>query len=806
MSSPEDRENDLGITARLDEPTSRLLVSYNGKVIMRFILPSLTVFEPGSVRTRRVIAWDFIRRQSLHEEKMSQWASRISPEGTQEFMLNAGRTGASVAISVNHPSPEHLILKITAAPEHSFMRLSWNTPRQEQWLGFGEHTHTIRPPAKFDSWVEEGPIGVGGLSRWLKWLPFVPFPKGPYPSYASLPLWLSSQGYSAWFESFAMMRWTLGTTLRTAEIWDTHVVLHIVAGNTPLEVLQQQFAVLGRPSLPPPWAFAPWAESVQGQDEALKTAAVLRQHRIPASAIWIEDWMGSQQDAKRFWMRPLKHRADTTLYPSFPTLSSALHAQGFRMLGYFCPEVTAGSTLYAQADQDRMLVRNEEGRPCRIDILGIEHGELDLTGPDASRWVQRHLFDPAYALGFDGWMADFGEYLPGSSQMADGSTGWETHNRYPLLWQAIHRNFWEEKRPDGDYVFFVRSGWIGTQALAPVFWGGDSDTDFEEADGLPTVIPELLSAQIAGFFYWATDIAGYMTFGLTHPSNRLLFWRWAELAALLPVMRTHHGTARPRNWNFRKDAPTLELYGRYSRLHTALYPYFHHLATVSSRLGHPLVRALYLQFPDDPVTWTLDQQFCLGDLLLAAPVTHAALRHTFYLPAGRWRCWWTGAVAAGGQNVTADVPADRLPLYIRHDSIVPLLEGAVNLETGAMEGIVDSLATIEQGPGVDLDSALTTLTLYANVSERSFTQDIFLPEGTQLRCEYQAGRRDGLPGPPALPPEHREHLPHGADFAATFKVMAGEIQQIFIGKGMLSLHPTLGSHPRVYIIRWWGDA
>ncbi len=801
--------NDIGshIFWTFDKKSASLLIAQGDRVLMHCDLSQWATISPGHLSVKRVIAWDFVKTLRDRIHLMTQWKD-IQEANKEIIHLGDDHDTFHITLTLTQVAPWHITVKIAASCPNNFIRIVWKTAKDESWHGFGEHTHTIRPPAQFDSWVEEGPIGLGWLSRLFKHTPWFPFPKGPYASYASLPLWLSSAGYSAWFTSFQRIRWHLKHTVRYATVWSSETTLHVIHGYTPKEVLNRQFSVLGSPVAPVAWAWAPWNDSIQGQQSALNLADFLRDHRIPSGAIWIEDWMGSHQDPRRFWMRPLTHRVDTRLYPDLPKLSQTLHAKGFRLLGYFCPEITQGTNLYHEAQRADVLVKDAEGRPLVITILNINHGQLDLTHPFAYTWIHDHLLFPALRLGFDGWMADFGEYLPLDAQLADGTTGSESHNRYPLLWQDIHRRFWRQYRSDDQYVFFVRSGWIGTHRLAPLMWGGDSDTDFEEGDGLPTVIPEALSAQIAGFFYWTTDISGYMSFGLTRPSTKSLFIRWTQLASVLPVMRTHHGTAAPRNWRFDRDSETLDIYALYARLHTSLYPYFYHLKTVASDLHWPLIRPLYLEFPEDPMSWQIDRQFMLGDGLLIAPVvTRKSLRHSIYLPPGKWRSWWTHRILEGPGWIEESVPLSQLPLFIRHPFFLPLWEGIPvrHKKDGMirMEGVVDSLDPIFEGPGTNSNQASDYLALYLSVSDQAWQQQMGLVDGGTLDLEFQPTpgleKSLGLP-----PPVFSHHFPKGASFGTCVVLEPGEVREIPIHSGLMILKVSKDSRKRQYILRWWG--
>lgn len=779
---------------RLQGDPWRLVVGSQDAALLKLPLALLGVAPAGRVHVTHRIAWDFIKESALKRSRVIP--PREPQDGASRMVFATTDPGTRVRVDVTQSEPWHLAIRISSNnPQMNRIDLGFLTEPEEHWLGFGEHSHPIRPPARFDSWVEEGPVGLGRWSRWLQFTKRVPFPKGPYASYASLPIWLSSQGYSAWFDNRELLRWAMTSRQRQVTAWSTNLQLHVVVGSNPLEILARQFQVLGTPPIPPAWVFGPWNDSVRGQESAASLVDFLRSHRIPSSALWVEDWMGSWENPQRFWMRPLSHAIDSSSYPDLPNFSDRLHRTGVRLLGYFCPELTEGSPLYQEALEQGLLVKMPDGSPARIDVLGIQHGELDLSHPKAAEWFIARCLTPALNLGFDGWMADFGEYLPPLAQLADGSTGWSRHNEWPLLWQQLHRRFWDGVRKDGDYTFFVRSASLGSHTVAPVMWGGDSDTDFERADGLPTVIPQVLTAQLAGFFYWSTDIAGYMTFGVTKPSTKALFCRWTELGALLPVMRTHHGTARPRNWNLLRDEETTKIYARYARLHTALYPFWHHLAY---QTGQPIIRALALEFPNDAVTWTLDQEFLIGHTLLVAPVvTKRSQRHRVYIPDGSWRYWWSPRVDVGPTWIHLDVALDQIPIWIRQGYALPVLEGASATERP--EGIVDSLAAISEGPGVDLAEALRVITLYA-WGPIAHDQTIEIPGGGCVTLDSGPASSTKLARWGA--PHHQDHLPQGFPDGGKLVMEPGMSVLVNTAHGEVRITVSPDSPTRTYIIRW----
>lgn len=730
--------------------------------LMRWDPSTLAVGRTERVTVRRVIAWDFFHEHRRRFCSVGGDGSAPTEEAPLMLRDRDGVPRATLAFETRDPG--HVVFRLTATdPSVNRLRWGWTAAAEDTLLGFGERTHPIRARAAFDNWVEEGAVGLGPLSPFVRWTGRVPVPKGPYTSYAPMAWWLSSTGYVGWLETPARVRiWRRPGRVET-EIWDATVTGHVVVGETPAEALARALDCIGRPACPPPWVFAPWNDSVRGENEALKLLDLLRRERIPSSALWIEDWMGSWEDERRFWMRPLSHHLDRDLYPHLEDLAASARARGFRLLGYFCPEVTEGSDLYREAAAAGHLVRNQDGSLVSVNILGVRHGELDLTREATRAWIKARMLEPARALGFDGWMADFGEYLPVTARLADGSDGWKTHNRYPALWQSLHREFWQAARPDGDYTYFGRSAGLGAQSVVAVKWGGDSDTDFDCADGLPTVVCQMITAGLSGLPFWATDIAGYMTFGLTRPVDRELFIRWCELGALAPVMRTHHGTARPRNWKFTTDRQTLAIYRRYARLHTALFPYLYALAREASGPGLPIVRALALGYPQERAAWSIHDQYLLGPDLMVAPVVRRGHRgRHLWIPPGTWIDWWTGAGFQGPGRVAVSAPLDRIPLFVRGGSWLPVFEGAVREGGQALrpDGVVDTLVAADAPGLTDWSVANQAITVIGAGAPPPWAE-LTLFDGTRLAISSRAAGSTAreVPAIPARAPAARDHLP-----------------------------------------------
>ena len=798
------------LTLTVTEHPLRIVLSRQGTPVMVWSSETLAVLHVSGVSARHVLAWDFLRERRLSRRPLRHLISEHQDGADHILELGCLPHQVDVCLRFHWHSSHRLSwhMQAIAPPDSGQIHLAWGFKTRDPHIlrGFGQRTRPMTTKAHFDTWVEEGAVGLGPLSPLLRWTGRVPFPKGGYTSPAPLSWWLSNQGYVAWLDTSSMVRFRLSANRLEATIWSASATGQILTFTDPLEGLEQSSAILGRPSLPPPWIFCPWNDSVGGEDHARDLVHLLRDRRIPSSAIWIEDWMGSQQNIRRFWMRPLSHQLDRDLYPSIESFSRECHQLGFRLLGYVCPELTRGTMLYQEALAGQHLVVDQGGLPVDIRILSVSHGELDLSQERTRHFIAQRMLAPLMNLGFDGWMADFGEYLPVDSRLGNGASGWESHNRYPLWWQEVQQNFWRQARPEGDFVYFTRSASLGCQSTTSVMWGGDSDTDWDRGDGLASVIPQLLSAGISGFPYWATDIAGYMSFGLTRPSTRELFIRWMQLGALCPVMRTHHGTARPLNWNFQKDEETLRQYTRYTRLHTALAPYWYALAQEAAERGLPIARPLFLQFPEHAPAWTVSDEFLVGNDLLVAPVIRpGARRRRLWLPPGSWRHWWQGITMSGPGWVEISADLNELPLFIRHGSMLPLFEGRARLEPPdqyQLDGLVDTLA---EADGLnDWRELNRSLTLLLTEFTPCAPADLHLGDGTRIRLGHHQAASSPAPQRNAPAPDHHDHLPAGSALGLAVFLAPGQSTRLTVNGQTFGLSIE-GGPARWYILRRLGN-
>lgn len=593
-------------------------------------------------------------------------------------------------------------LKVSlAAPDSTKNRVvqSFACASTDRFFGLGTLVHGTQHRGEvIPLWTSEQ--GVGKIRRKT---PTDGFPvKGDvHDSYFPVPFVLSSRGFGLLVHNSHRSLFHLCSQAApdrfAVETWSGSLSYTLVDGPSLTTVLERLTAVTGRPKALPAWAMAPWIDVIKGKSAVQSAAATLRKEQIPASAIWSEDWIGGEDKMGGYHLK-YQWSEDSTLYPDLKGLIATLHGKGFRFLGYFNPFIEKGYPLWDEAHQKGHVIKDANGQTLSFSgVFSTPTTLPDLSDSKVVAWYQGYA-EKALDLGMDGWMADYAEWLPIAAKQSDGKAGDEAHNLYPLLWQKANREVFDRKRPTGDYVFFVRSGWTGTGGLAPVAWAGDQQTEFGGYDGMASVIPICVNAGLSGMPIMTHDIGGYSTVGVAHRTKEL-FFRWAALAAYSPVMRTHHGAEAAQNWQWDQDAETLAFFGAMARLHVSLFPYRYSLVKEAAAKGLPLMRHLVLHHANDPLAADVKDEFLLGPSLLVAPVMQEnATSRTVYLPSGTtWFNLGTHQRVTGGQTVTVTADLKTIPVFGRAGAIIPLFRTAVDTLDRVTDGTVKDLDDAETG-------------------------------------------------------------------------------------------------------------
>ena len=534
------------------------------------------------------------------------------------------------------------------------------------FLGFGAQYGTLDQRGEsFELFLSEQGIGRRASA-----------PRGlvngdEHTTYFPMPYWLDLRGFGVLVDADVRMNADLCASdperasieVETRERFDVHVF----QGPRPMEVITQLGDLVGRPALPPDWAFSPWIGIQGGRTAVLAERDRLRAAGVPFSALWAQDWSGRREFAPGRFGVNYRWVPDETLYPDLAGMVDELHEGGIRFLAYANPFVVTENLHFDPMASAGLLIENPMGMPYAFLSVLTQASIPDFTRPETYAYVEGFLGTMTRptsmgGLGIDGWMADFGEWIPPDARFADGSDGMAGHQGYPRAWHRASRESFERERPDGDWVMFTRSGWTRSHDAVQIVWIGDQEADWSVEDGLPTVLPAMLNLGVSGIPFVTHDIAGFSG----GPSTKELFLRWTELGAFTPIMRTHEGLLRLANWRWSSDAETTAHFRRFARIHEALGPELVRLAAEAATTSRPMLRPLALMYPEDPGSRAVTTEMLLGDDLLIAPVlAEGVTRASVYLPPGAWFHVWTGTRYEGGTSIDIDCPIGSPPVFSR---------------------------------------------------------------------------------------------------------------------------------------------
>jgi sulfoquinovosidase len=596
-----------------------------------------------------------------------QAPTTLAVDGASATLYDADRMALGEAQFAENAVSGTLRIRWSAAdPAANRLGLGADCTDDDHFLGLGLHAMDVDHVGQsFPLWVSEP--GIGKVETEVPSADW--YVKGTRHA-TSLPMpWLlrPHQNHGLLLDALSRVDMDLCDTdpaTFRAVAWDRDSLdIHFVTGESGMDVVSARTRLTGTPPLPPRWAFGPWNDALKGPAEVSRVATALREAGASTGAIWTEDWRGSFESALTGYHPGHDWDLDPELYPDADAFAAELRSNGFAWLSYFAPFVSEDTDAWDDAVEQDVLIKDEAGEIYTFQgALFQRASTVDLSTEAGRAWATAQM-DASLDHGFAGFMADFAEWLPVDAVLADGSTGWEAHQRYPEWWQEAAL----DAVGDRDAVSFSRSGWTNTPGLAQVTWAGDQRTSFDTDDGLPTVVAMGLGAGASGIGVFTHDIAGYQSIG-NDPSDKELWLRWAALGAYTPIMRTHHGAFGEGNWAFDEDEETLAAWVSLTREHMRLLPYRYGLAANAASTGEPSVFPPVLLFPDDDPA-RMDG-WMLGSALFIAPVIErGADTVDVTLPPGpTWTRWHTGEPASSG---AVSVPWGEIAVFAASGTTVP---------------------------------------------------------------------------------------------------------------------------------------
>lgn len=503
-------------------------------------------------------------------------------------------------------------------------------------------------------------------------------------TYINIPFFLSTKGYGLFLNSAAETDWQIATTDAGAlqfSVFEPQMDYFVLCARTPKEILKRYCDLTGYSKLPPVWSFGLWMSrnSYTSWDMTEDIARETRAHDIPCDVLHLDTaWFSSD------WNCDLKFSA--VRFPDPEKHMKKLKEQGFHVSLWqynFIPP-RPDNDHYKEADEHGYLAKDESGKRYRLPVEGgwSDDAIIDFSSPDARAWYAEKIRS-LIRMGAGAIKTDFGEGIPEAARYAciDGKY---FHNLYTLVYNGTV--FDACKDVTGENLVWARSGTAGSQRF-PIHWGGDSQCTFE---ALASTLRGALTAGISGIPFFSHDIGGFI--GL--PDDEL-YVRWAQLGLFSSHSRCHGAgdTTYREPWRFSKEA--CDIFRFYDKLRYSLMPYIYGEAKDSVRTGLPMMRALWLEYPEDRNVRQIDDEYLFGRSLLIAPVLTPLSQSTVrdvYLPEGVWYDYFTKEkLISRGQWITRKVRLDTLPIFVKQGARLEYCAEGTSLVNGYGEVVKTEL-------------------------------------------------------------------------------------------------------------------
>ncbi|MPY19733.1 alpha-xylosidase [Paenibacillus glucanolyticus] len=583
---------------------------------------------------------------------------RKGPEWSVHFYRGGERITGSRAKSMAH---------IVEDGGQAYMREELDLGVGEWVYGLGERfTSFVKNGQAVDIWNQDG----GTSSE---------------QAYKNIPFYITNKGYGVFVNQPDLVSFEVASEkVKKVQfsVPGESLEYFIIDGPDPKGVLDKYTNLTGKPALPPAWTFGLWLSTsfTTQYDEDTVNSFVdgMLERNIPLQVFHFDC----------FWMKGLNwtdFQWDEEVFPDPEGMLKRLKEKGLKICVWINPYIAQRSRLFEEGREKGYLVKKENGDVWQWNLWQPGMALVDFTNPDACEWYAGYLRELT-DMGVDSFKTDFGERIPTDVVYFDGSDPHKMHNYYTQLYNQVVFNVLVEKFGKNEAAVFARSATVGGQQF-PVHWGGDCYADYES---MAESLRGGLSLGLGGFGFWSHDIGGFEN---TAPAH--VFKRWLAFGLLSSHSRLHGSSSYRVPWSYDEEAVDVTRF--FTKLKSRLMPYLFHTAVQASEQGVPSMRAMFLEFPDDPAVEMLDRQYMLGDSLLVAPVFSEKGDVKYYLPQGRWTHLLTGDTVEGGSWRKETYDFLGLPLFVRGNSFVALGSNDARPEYDYADGVELGLYTLEDG-------------------------------------------------------------------------------------------------------------
>jgi alpha-D-xyloside xylohydrolase len=580
---------------------------------------------------------------------------------------------------------------VTVNGEQTFkVGASFDAPGDEHYYGLGQN--------------QEGKLDLKGREIDCKH-----YYDAPAGETVCVPFMVTNKGYGIMWDNPA--RTLVWPGLHSSTRWQSQVgervSFFVISGKTADEIYAGYAKLTGDTPLPPKAGFGLIQSKAryESQQELLDVAKGYRQRGLPLD-VMVLDWF--------YWTRMGQMDIDRTYFPDPKGMNDQLNAMGMRSIISVWPRFERESRYFDMLATKGWLLRDKDGNP--VDGLPVRFDRagalIDSTNPDAREWFWGKIRDNIASQGFDWFWLDETEpdVIPEGFFFSIGS-GDRYRNLFPLVHVSGVAEGSERDRPNFRNMILARAAYLGSQRYGGLFWSSDVKSTWE---ALRRQVPTGLNFTASGIAYWGSDIGGWQWPSGPAPEHPVLldpagmtaaamdyvdypelFVRWFQYSVFTPTLRIHGQRPDTELWTYGKAAEPI--LADWLRLRYTLMPYIYSLGRHTYDSGAPFMRALFMDFPNDPKVVTIGDQYMFGPAFLVAPVTEQGqTKRPVYLPAGTaWYDYWTNQRYEGGQTIKVDAPINRMPLFVKAGSIVPM--GAAVQSTAEKQ----ALESIRVYPGAD---------------------------------------------------------------------------------------------------------